>query len=233
MKRKPSDEGRRDHQLGKPVDCGAGKRDVRGSGTHEVGRAADARVRPRNGIGGGSGISPPPRGQRIAACVTCCGGRQFGLSASLAVILSLFQYCAHHVLDRAFGGGAARPCRAAIDGTQAPPWRRRRSPSTDCLAQVVELVQLHLQCATGMEPLFRLNSSWNSGDMIAPARSCWALIVGLVLQLEHGEAVDVEGEGLGVPGRPAHSDVLARRLAGGDEFALGPVAHQLHAGFAA
>jgi hypothetical protein len=37
---------------------------------------------------------------------------------------------------------------------------------------------------------------------------------------------------LAVPGAATQAEVLARHLAGGDELALGPVAHDLHAGLA-
>ncbi|MCY1370908.1 hypothetical protein D9M69_580250 [compost metagenome] len=59
------------------------------------------------------------------------------------------------------------------------------------------------------------------------------LDVRLVAQLEHRQGVDVVGEAALGAGERQALVVLARYLAGGAPLALGPVAHDLHAGLAA
>ena len=53
---------------------------------------------------------------------------------------------------------------------------------------------------TGMEPLFRLKTSWKPGLMMALARSLCALRSS-IFQLEQNERVHVEGERIGRAGR--------------------------------
>ncbi|AEK61275.1 conserved hypothetical protein [Collimonas fungivorans Ter331] len=53
-----------------------------------------------------------------------------------------------------------------------------------------------------------------------------------ILDLEHGDRIDVVGVRLGGAWSWCAQEVLAWLLAGSGEFALGPVAHELHAGLA-
>ena len=85
---------------------------------------------------------------------------------------------------------------------------------------------------TGIEPFFCANSIWVSGSSSTRASSCCALVWLGVLQLREDE--HVAAHDVGRRGRRQHGAAvfLAGGLAGGDELALGPVAHDLHAGLA-
>ena len=83
----------------------------------------------------------------------------------------------------------------------------------------------------GTEPLTTLKADWNAGSSIADGHLQLRRLL-VVADLEHHELVGVEGDGA-LRAREADADeVRARLLAGLEEFALGPVAHDLHAGLA-
>ncbi len=99
------------------------------------------------------------------------------------------------------------------------------------LGAVVELAHVHVQAdrdgtLVQVEGFLKLRCHDGGGHVLLGLR------VGRVLQLEHGEAVDVEGEVARRARGGGAQEVLAGNLARGNEFALGPVAHQLHARFA-
>src|SRR3982751_1045998 len=94
---------------------------------------------------------------RISAC------------ASLAVSLSSFQnLLTASLMAPSAAGGTAMPW--AIDGSNVLALDEATKSLFDSLAQSSNLSSLTSR-RTGMEPLFRLNSSWNDGDMMALARS--------------------------------------------------------------
>ncbi len=65
---------------------------------------------------------------------------------------------------------------------------------------------------TGIEPLFRLNSSWNSGDMIAVARSCWAFSLAAFFSLNSAKESMLKVKAFCVPGAAAQMKSLPGAL---------------------
>src|ERR1700760_2584526 len=97
--------------------------------------------------------------------------------ASLAVSLSSFQnLLTASLMAPSAAGGTAMPC--AIDGSSVLDLDEATKSRFDSLAQSSNLSSLTSR-RTGIEPLFRLNSSWNDGDMMALARSFCAFSLSL------------------------------------------------------
>src|SRR5476649_2554734 len=89
--------------------------------------------------------------------------------ASLDVSLSSFQnLLTASLMAPSAAGGTAMPW--AIDGSSVLPLEAATKSFDDSFAQSSNLSSLTSR-RTGIEPLFRLNSSWNCGDMMALARS--------------------------------------------------------------
>ena len=61
----------------------------------------------------------------------------------------------------------------AIDGTSVPAFELETKSAAEVFAHSSNLSSF-MPRRTGIEPLLRLNTSWNSGDMIAVAKSCCA-----------------------------------------------------------
>ena len=88
----------------------------------------------------------------------------------------------------------APPCRGRSTAPASRSWRVSTKSLLEVLAQSSNLSSF-MPRRTGIEPLLRLNTSWNSGRHDGRGQVVLRLHVGRVLQLEHRERVDVEGVG--------------------------------------
>jgi hypothetical protein len=101
--------------------------------------------------------------------------------AALASILSSFQnWLTTSLIAPSVAEGTAMPW--AIDGTRPPLFAVATKSLLEVLAQSSNL-SIFMFSRTGIEPLLRLNTSWNSVPMIAAARSFCAFTLASFLSL--------------------------------------------------
>ena len=93
--------------------------------------------------------------------------------------------------------GTAMPC--ASEGTSAPDLAVAPKSTDEALAQSSNL-SIFTPMRTGIEPLLRLKVSWNSGDMIALARSFCAKMLASFLSLNIANESMLKLKALAVPG---------------------------------
>src|SRR5690606_30370871 len=91
----------------------------------------------------------------------------------------------------------------ATEGTRPPVLAVSTKSLLESLAQSSNL-SMGMFRRTGMEPLFRLNTSWNGGLMMAAARSAWAFCAPASFSLYIANESTLKVKALAVPGAAAH-----------------------------
>src|SRR5574343_266815 len=87
----------------------------------------------------------------------------------------------------------------AIEGTSEPLLAVSTKSLEESLAQSSNLARFMFR-RTGIEPLLRLKTSWKSVDMMAAARSFWALMLASFLSLNIANESTLKVKALAVPG---------------------------------
>ena len=87
----------------------------------------------------------------------------------------------------------------ATEGTSAPLLAVSTKSLLESLAQSSNLARFMFR-RTGIEPLFRLKTSWNSVDMMAAARSFCAFTLASFLSLNMANESTLKVKDLAVPG---------------------------------
>src|SRR5574343_845801 len=126
--------------------------------------------------------------------------------ASLVPSLSSFQnWLTTSWMAPAAADRMAMPC--ATEGTRLPDFAVATKSFALSLAQSSNFFRSMFR-RTGMEPLFRLNTSWNWVDMMAAARSFWALTLASFFSLNMANESTLKVNDLAVPGAAAHTKSL-------------------------
>src|SRR3989339_772833 len=122
---------------------------------------------------------------------------------SATLILSLFQnWLTASLMAPSAAGLIAIPW--ATEGTKPPVLADSTKSFDDNFAQSSNLAMLMFR-RTGIEPLLRLNTSWNSVPMMAAARSAWAFWAAASFSLNMANESTLKVYALAVPGAAAQT----------------------------